>query len=86
MSASEYISGARGNVVCHGTSGCQKASCISNIRTGVIGTIAEHPIHKCFLAGLQVTVNTDDPKMFDTCWADFATVPPVLREEPSLCH
>lgn len=37
---------------------------ISNLRTGIIHTIQEHPIRTFFDLGLQVTVNTDDPKMF----------------------
>jgi adenosine deaminase len=37
---------------------------ISNLRTGVVGTMAEHPIRRLFDRGLLVTVNTDDPKMF----------------------
>jgi adenosine deaminase len=37
---------------------------ISNLRTGVIASIAQHPIREYFERGLLVTVNTDDPKMF----------------------
>jgi len=37
---------------------------ISNLRTGVVHTIQDHPIRSFFDLGLQVTVNTDDPKMF----------------------
>jgi adenosine deaminase len=37
---------------------------ISNLRTGVVATIADHPIRILFDRGLLVTVNTDDPKMF----------------------
>jgi len=43
---------------------------VSNVRTGVIKNIAEHPIRAFFDAGLVVTVNTDDPKMFQTRLAD----------------
>lgn len=39
---------------------------ISNLRTGVVSSLAEHPIRAFFDAGLLVSVNTDDPKMFDT--------------------
>jgi adenosine deaminase len=39
---------------------------MSNVRTGVVGTIAEHPIREYFERGLIVSVNTDDPKMFGT--------------------
>jgi len=43
---------------------------ISNVRTGVIKNITEHPIRAFFDAGLVVTVNTDDPKMFQTSLAE----------------
>jgi len=36
----------------------------SNVRTGVVRTIAEHPIREYFERGLIISVNTDDPKMF----------------------
>ncbi len=39
---------------------------ISNLRTGVVETLAQHPIRSFFDKGLLVSVNTDDPKMFDT--------------------
>jgi adenosine deaminase len=38
----------------------------SNVCTGVVGTIEEHPIRDYFDRGLIVSVNTDDPKMFGT--------------------
>ncbi|MCU0286876.1 MAG: adenosine deaminase [Acidobacteria bacterium] len=39
---------------------------ISNLRTRVIEKIEDHPIREFYDEGLIVTVNTDDPKMFDT--------------------
>jgi adenosine deaminase len=39
---------------------------LSNVRTGVVGSIAKHPIRDYFKRGLIVSVNTDDPKMFNT--------------------
>jgi adenosine deaminase len=39
---------------------------ISNLRTGVVPKLEEHPIQKFFAEGLLVFVNTDDPKMFNT--------------------
>jgi len=39
---------------------------ISNLRTGVVDDIRNHPIRAFFDRGLNVTVNSDDPKMFDT--------------------
>ncbi|MBN1504742.1 MAG: adenosine deaminase [Candidatus Eisenbacteria bacterium] len=37
---------------------------VSNIRTGVVGKIEDHPVRRYFDRGLLVTVNTDDPGMF----------------------
>lgn len=37
---------------------------ISNLRTGVVASLSEHPIRRFHERGLLVTVNTDDPKMF----------------------
>ena len=38
---------------------------VSNVCTGVISAIAEHPIRDYFERGLIISVNTDDPMMFD---------------------
>jgi aminodeoxyfutalosine deaminase len=38
----------------------------SNLRTGVCPTLEEHPVKKFFDGGLMVTLNTDDPAMFQT--------------------
>ena len=43
---------------------------MSNVRTGVVRTLREHPIRRFFEAGMLVSVNTDDPKMFQTRLAD----------------
>ena len=39
---------------------------ISNVRTGVVKNLREHPIRKYYDNDLNISVNTDDPKMFDT--------------------
>ena len=39
---------------------------VSNVCTGVVSVIAEHPIREYFENGLAISVNTDDPKMFGT--------------------
>jgi adenosine deaminase len=39
---------------------------VSNVRTGAVGSIAEHPIREYFERGLVISVNTDDPAMFGT--------------------
>ena len=48
---------------------------ISNVRTNVVGSLREHPIRRYFEAGMIVTVNTDDPKMFQTSLADEYRLP-----------
>jgi adenosine deaminase/aminodeoxyfutalosine deaminase len=36
----------------------------SNVRTGVCPSYREHPLRRCFDAGLMVTLNSDDPAFF----------------------
>jgi len=43
---------------------------LSNVCTGSVGTIEEHPVRRYFDHGLLVTVNTDDPKMFNNSLVD----------------
>jgi adenosine deaminase len=43
---------------------------VSNARTHVVRRLAEHPIRRFFRVGIVVTVNTDDPKMFQTSLAE----------------
>lgn len=43
---------------------------LSNVRTGVVARIEEHPIRQYFEHGLWVTVNSDDPKMFNNSLAE----------------
>jgi len=38
----------------------------SNVRTGAVRSLENHPIRNFFERGLRVTVNTDDPSMFGT--------------------
>ncbi len=37
---------------------------LSNLRTGVVDTIEQHPARLYFERGIPVSINTDDPKMF----------------------
>ena len=43
---------------------------VSNVRTGVVKSLKMHPIRKYFDYGFIISINTDDPKMFDTSIAD----------------
>jgi len=43
---------------------------LSNVRTGVVSSIDQHPIRRYFERGMLVTVNTDDPKMFNNSLAE----------------
>jgi aminodeoxyfutalosine deaminase len=39
---------------------------LSNLRTGVVRSLAEHPLPQLVAAGVQCSISTDDPAMFDT--------------------
>jgi aminodeoxyfutalosine deaminase len=46
---------------------------ISNVRTRVVSSLAEHPLPELVSAGVACSVSTDDPAMFDTdLTADYA--------------
>jgi adenosine deaminase len=39
---------------------------VSNLRTGVVRSLREHPVRRFYDGGMSVTVNSDDPSMFGT--------------------
>jgi aminodeoxyfutalosine deaminase len=39
---------------------------VSNLRTGAVASLAEHPLRRLVTAGVRCSVSTDDPAMFDT--------------------
>jgi aminodeoxyfutalosine deaminase len=39
---------------------------VSNLRTGVVESLAAHPLPEMLAAGIQCSISTDDPAMFDT--------------------
>jgi adenosine deaminase/aminodeoxyfutalosine deaminase len=38
----------------------------SNVMTGVVGTLGQHPVKRLYDAGVPITLNTDDPGLFRT--------------------
>jgi adenosine deaminase len=43
---------------------------ISNVRTGVVPSLATHPARRYFERGIPISINTDDPKMFGNSLAE----------------
>lgn len=43
---------------------------LSNVRTGVVASYAEHPVRRYFERGILFSINTDDPKMFGNSLAE----------------
>lgn len=39
---------------------------VSNVRTGAVRSLEEHPLRELASAGVRCSINTDDPAMFDT--------------------
>ncbi len=39
---------------------------LSNLRTGVVASLEEHPLPQLVGAGVRCSISTDDPAMFDT--------------------
>jgi len=36
------------------------------VKTGAVGSLAEHPLRRLLDAGVPITLNTDDPGIFET--------------------
>jgi aminodeoxyfutalosine deaminase len=39
---------------------------VSNVRTGAVASLEEHPLRQLVAAGVRCSISTDDPAMFDT--------------------
>ena len=42
----------------------------SNVRTGAVPSLAEHPLRRLYDAGVRVTINSDDPTFFGATLLD----------------
>jgi aminodeoxyfutalosine deaminase len=59
---------------------------ISNLRTGAVASLQEHPLPALVAAGVSCSVSTDDPAMFDTDLSrEYATVS-RLGVDPRTCY
>lgn len=58
----------------------------SNMRTGVVASLAAHPLPRLLAAGLRCTVNTDDPAMFGTDLSQEYAVAERLGASPRACY
>ncbi len=38
----------------------------SNVKTGAVASLEAHPVRRLFDAGVLITLNTDDPGVFET--------------------
>ena len=38
----------------------------SNVKTGAVASLAAHPVRRLFDAGVPITLNTDDPGVFES--------------------
>ncbi|HUJ07738.1 MAG TPA: adenosine deaminase [Streptosporangiaceae bacterium] len=59
---------------------------ISNLRTGVVRSLAEHPLPALLAAGIGCTVNTDDPAMFGTDLGTEHAAAASLGASPQGCY
>jgi aminodeoxyfutalosine deaminase len=55
---------------------------VSNIRTGAVASLEEHPLPRLASAGVRCSISTDDPAMFDTDLSHEYDVARTLGVEP----
>ncbi|HWX87407.1 MAG TPA: adenosine deaminase, partial [Solirubrobacteraceae bacterium] len=59
---------------------------ISNLRTGAVATLADHPLPELVAAGVSCSVSTDDPAMFDTDLSNEYAAVSRLGVSPRACY
>jgi aminodeoxyfutalosine deaminase len=59
---------------------------VSNLRTKVVPSLAEHPLSALVDAGVPCTVSTDDPAMFDTDLSKAYAAALELGVSPASCY
>jgi aminodeoxyfutalosine deaminase len=59
---------------------------VSNLRTGAVATLAEHPLPALVAAGVRCSVSTDDPAMFGTDLSRDYEAAISLGIEPRACY
>jgi aminodeoxyfutalosine deaminase len=59
---------------------------ISNLRTGAVATLAEHPLPELIAAGVRCSISTDDPAMFETDLSSEYAVAQNLGVTPRSCY
>jgi aminodeoxyfutalosine deaminase len=59
---------------------------ISNLRTGAVASLAEHPLPELIAAGVSCSVSTDDPAMFGTDLTGDYAAAARLGVDPRACY
>jgi aminodeoxyfutalosine deaminase len=59
---------------------------VSNLRTGAVASLAEHPLPELVAAGVSCSVSTDDPAMFSTDLSTDYAVASRLGVPPQACY
>lgn len=59
---------------------------VSNLRTGAVPSLAEHPLPELVAAGVSCSVSTDDPAMFGTDLSAEYTAAAQIGVGPRACY